>query len=60
MNRPTVMPIAIWIMDAATLKTIAFKLSVVVCITSVISLAGNEEVLTSAAPPDPLIRADAV
>jgi hypothetical protein len=30
MKRPTVRPMAIWIMDAATLKTIALRLSVVV------------------------------
>lgn len=28
MNRPTVMPMAIWIMEAATLKTIALTLSI--------------------------------
>lgn len=31
MKRPTVKPIAIWIMEAATLKTMAFNPSVVVC-----------------------------
>jgi len=30
MKRPTVKPIAIWIIDAATLKTIELRLSVVV------------------------------
>jgi hypothetical protein len=30
MNRPTVRPMAIWIMDAATLNTMALRLSVVV------------------------------
>ena len=31
MNKPTVIPIAIWIMDAATLKTIELRPSVVSC-----------------------------
>jgi hypothetical protein len=30
MKRPTVSPMAIWIMEAATLKTMALRLSVVV------------------------------
>jgi hypothetical protein len=30
MKRPTVRPMAIWIMEAATLKTMALRLSVVV------------------------------
>jgi hypothetical protein len=30
MKRPTVSPMAIWIIEAATLKTIALRLSVVV------------------------------
>lgn len=33
MKRPTVKPMAIWIMEAATLKTMALRLSVVVCRT---------------------------
>lgn len=44
MNKPTVIPMAIWIMEAATLKTIAFRLSG----------------LESVAPAAPLIKADAV
>jgi hypothetical protein len=32
MKRPTVKPMAIWIIEAATLKTMALRLSVVVCV----------------------------
>lgn len=59
MNRPTVMPMAIWIMEAATLKTMVFRLFVVVCLRLALLVYSGSGIPTSDVAP-PLMRAEAV